>query len=164
MYRIIVCIAILFLTTEAVKSQNKNKERNTLIKLFSDLSSDDLSYKLSYLKGKKTFELEVSNKKVSKKYKFLEKDIHPEGVFFDENKKNYTLKILSIDNGHRFIFTKLRNGIRLSNTDNIIKIDNISTEKKENLKKFIYKLRNYRKSLIKKKPEDPKVLVTKPKN
>ncbi|NQX85893.1 MAG: hypothetical protein HRT67_08300 [Flavobacteriaceae bacterium] len=111
------------------------------------------------MENKKTFVLKVStNEGASKIFKFLEEDIHPEGVFFDELKRSYTLKILSIDNGHRFIFTKLRNKTKLSNTTNIIEIDNINPEKKEILKKFIIKLRDYRKSLIEKKTEELQII------
>ena len=164
MYRVIICTMFLLFFLEIIQSQNKEKQIKYLEKLTSDLSIDSSNYKLSYLKDEKTFILEVSSKGVSKSYKFLEKDIHPEGVFFDEQKKSYTLKILSIDNGHRFIFTKLKNnGVRRSNTTNIIVLKGISFEKKEALKKLIYNFRSYRKSLIKKEPESSKIFVTKPK-
>lgn len=76
--------------------------------------------------------------------------------FFDESEEGLTLKILSIDNGHRFIFTKIRNNIKLSNTVRLIEIDGIHLEKKEILIKFIDGLRSYRKSLI--KPKDDEII------
>lgn len=165
MCKVVIYMMVFFLSLGTIQSQNKEKEIKNLEKLASNLGNDNSNYKLSYIKSKKTFILEVANKEVSKKYKFLEKDIHPEGVFFDEIKDSYTLKILSIDNGRRFIFTKFKStGVRLSNTTNIISLDNISFKKKESLKKFIYSLRNYRKSLIREKPEDTQIFVTEPNN
>lgn len=159
MFRYIICLLIIFLLPKELFAQNKQKEINTLEKLFSNFSEGASTYKLSYMENKKTFVLKVStNEGASKIFKFLEEDIHPEGVFFDELKRSYTLKILSIDNGHRFIFTKLRNKTKLSNTTNIIEIDNINPEKKEILKKFIIKLRDYRKSLIEKKTEELQII------
>lgn len=165
MYRLFL-ISLILLTSlnEATYSQISEEPLDNIIKAFSDLSDGNTTYKLKFLKDKKTFVIEVLSKGVSENYKILEKDIHPEGVFFEEQKKSCTLKILSIDNGHRFIFTKLKNVVRLSNTTNIIEIKNINLEKRENLKKFIHKMRNYRKSLIKKKPKDPQIFVAEPKN
>src|SRR5690606_34023605 len=56
-------------------------------------------------------------------YKAIMTDIHPLGIFtFKSNSTNY-IRVLSIDNGHRFIKEKFRNGFRLSNTTNIIDIE-----------------------------------------
>jgi|TARA_B110001450_G_C17518453_1_gene439512 hypothetical protein len=143
MYRIFFIFLFLINSIQGVVfSQNLNKLK-LLNKEFADLSDSNTSYKLNYLKDKKTFIFEVSKKNTSLEYKTLIKDIHPEGVFFEEEKDFYKLKILSIDNGHRFIANKFRNKVRFSNTINLIIINDISLKRKNELVKFVKNLRDH---------------------
>lgn len=154
MFKFIIGLSVISLTMNSIYCQGDLKEITNLKKNFTELSENNLTYDLSYLEDKRTFILDISNKKDKKSYKFLEEDINDVAIFFDETKDGLTLKILSVDNGHRFIFTKIRNNIKLSNTVRLIEIDGINLKKKEILIKFINSLRSYRKSLIKPKGEE----------
>jgi hypothetical protein len=166
MYRTFFIFLFLINSIQGVVfSQNLNKLK-LLNKEFADLSDSNTSYKLNYLKDKKTFVFEVSKKNTSFEYKTLIKDIHPEGIFIEEEKGFYQLKILSIDNGYRFIANKFKNKIRFSNTINLITINNISLKKKKELAKFIKDLKGYISISTKVEPDSgyPQVIVPKSKN
>jgi|SRR5690606_6652710 len=154
MFKFITVLSLISLSMNSVFCQSHSEKIANLTKYFSELSESELVFKLQYVKDKRTFILDISNKDDKIIYKFLEEDINDEAIFFDENEKGLTLKILSIDNGHRLIFTKIRNNIKLSNTVRLIEIKGINPKRKEILIEFINSFRSYRKSLIKHEDEE----------
>ena len=96
----------------------------SLIESYKDLTDKNNEYKMEFVANKNTliFKFKTQNSEEIG-YKAILTDIHPQGIFrFESDNKNF-IRILSIDNGHRFIKEKFRNGFRVSNTTNIIDIE-----------------------------------------
>lgn len=109
--------------------------------LFSDLG-DSLIYDLDYIEEKEIIYLTFYKDSVIKRgLKMLIKDIHPEGIFLISKDGRNTIRILSIDNGHKFIEENFRNGFRLSKTTNLVDITTSQELKKVN--SFIIKMKEF---------------------
>jgi len=127
-----------------VKSQNKNRMKmDSLIESYKKLTDKKNEYKIEFIENKNTliFKFKTQNSEEIG-YKAILTDIHPQGIFrFELENKNY-IRILSIDNGHRFIKEKFRNGFRVSNTTNIIDIELTNDIYLEKVDKVIRELKS----------------------
>ena len=115
-------------------SQNTNQMKmDSLIESYKDLTDKNNEYKIEFVENKNTLIFKFKTQDSEEiGYKAILTDIHPQGVFrYESDNKNF-IRILSIDNGHRFIKEKFRNGFRVSNTTNVIDIElpkNVDLEK-----------------------------------
>ena len=164
--RILIFCFLLSNTFVTLLAQNSNDVVNLIAEKFTGLSSEKYIYSFNYVKNKETLIFKKTESKKSTEYKILIKVIHPEGIFFEREENFLRLKILSIDNGNRFIESKYRDKIRLSNTTNIILFDNIDLKKDKNLLGFVKCFRSYMKvkNNIDNDYAEPKVIVPKTKN
>ena len=113
-----------------VNSQNINRNNiRSLIKSYENLSDKKNEYKIEFVENKNTLILKFKTQNSEEiGYKAILTDIHPQGIFVFTSGNIDFIRILSIDNGHRFI----KDGFRVSNTTNIIDIEltkNIDLEK-----------------------------------
>ena len=118
-----IFLSFLFVTMMVCNVKSQNISVDSLIKSFENLTDKENEYKMKYIENKNT--LIFKSKTADSKelfYKAILTDIHPEGIFIFESDNNYFLRVLSIDNGHRFIKERFPNGFRVSNTTNIIDI------------------------------------------
>ena len=112
--------------------------------------SDEFELDIDYIKEKETLYLTVI-KDSTIVSGFLVKDIHPEGIFIIESEVDKQIvRILSMDNGHKFVHENFRNGFRLSNNTNYIDIEGFNDMKKS--QSFVYLLKEF----IASKTEKPK--------
>ena len=134
---------------------------DSLIESYENLIDKNNEYKIEFVENKNTliFKFKTQNSEEIG-YKAILADIHPQGIFrFESDHKNY-IRILSIDNGHRFIKERFRNGLRVSNTTNIIDIEvakNTDLEKIDNVIRAL-------KSVLEKpimEPEEIQIVVPK---
>ena len=116
---------------------------DSLIESYKKLTDKKNEYKIEFIENKNTliFKFKTQNSEEIG-YKAILTDIHPQGIFrFELENKNY-IRILSIDNGHRFIKEKFRNGFRVSNTTNIIDIELTNDIYLEKVDKVIRELKS----------------------
>ncbi|MEM9547600.1 MAG: hypothetical protein AAGA77_16590, partial [Bacteroidota bacterium] len=73
--------------------------------------------------------------------KMLIKDIHPEGIFLLSEKGGNKVRILTIDNGHKFIEEHFRNEFRVSKTTNLVDIK--TSQASEKVNSFISKMKEF---------------------
>ena len=123
--KILLCFTFITMIIGNVNSQNENTMKmDSLFKSYENLSDKKNEYKIVFVEDKNTFIFKfktLDSEEIG--YKAILTDIHPQGIFcFEMDNKNF-IRILSIDNGHRFIKEKFRNGFRVSNTTNIIDIE-----------------------------------------
>ena len=71
----------------------------------------------------------------------LVKDIHPEGIFLLSTEGKKEIRILSIDNGHKFIEEDFRNGFRLSKTTNLLDVE--TNQNIQEINSFIRKMKEF---------------------
>lgn len=145
MRRIRILIGLVFMLTSAEKvhCQITDKRKiNTLTKTYENLSCKDELYKLEYITNVNTFifKLAISDSKEIG-YKVMLTDIHPEGIFSIELDGKTYIRILSIDNGNRFIKEKFTNGFRFGTTTNIIDIEILECTSPFKIKKVINELK-----------------------
>jgi len=159
--RILLGFVFTVLIIGNVNSQNTNRiNAESLIKSFENLSDKNNGYKLEFIENKNTliFKIKTQNSEEIG-YKVILTDIHPQGIFrFESENKNF-IRILSIDNGHRFIKEKFRNGFRVSNTTNIIDIELAKNTDLEKIDKVIGDLKSV---LEKPKTESDEIQIVVP--
>ncbi len=148
-----------------INSQNTNRMKmDSLIESYKNLSDKKNGYNIEFVENKNTLILkfQVQNSEEIE-YKAILTDIHPQGIFLFELENKNFIRILSIDNGHRFIKEKFRNGFRVSNTTNIIDIELIKKVDLEKIDKVIGDL----KSILEKpvtESDEIQIIVPKSKN
>ena len=148
-----------------INSQNTNRMKmDSLIQSYKNLSDKKNGYNIEFVENKNTLILkfQVQNSEEIE-YKAILTDIHPQGIFLFELENKNFIRILSIDNGHRFIKEKFRNGFRVSNTTNIIDIELIKKVDLEKIDKVIGDL----KSILEKpvtESDEIQIIVPKSKN
>src|SRR5690606_21355536 len=125
-------------------SQNKNQMKiGSLIESYKNLTDNENEYNIEFLENKNTLIFKFKNQNSKEiRYKAILTDIHPQGIFRFELDNKIFLRILSIDNGHRFIKEKFINGFRVSNTTNIIDIELPKNTNLEKTEKVIRDLKN----------------------
>ncbi|GAA4281919.1 hypothetical protein [Gaetbulibacter aestuarii] len=122
--KILLCFAFMTIIIGNVKSQNTNQMKmDSLIESYKNLTDKENDYNIEFVENKNTliFKFKTQNSEEIG-YKVILTDIHPQGIFRFESDNKTFIRILSIDNGHRFIKEKFRNGFRVSNTTNVIDI------------------------------------------
>lgn len=151
-------LIIILLITFKANCQTENKaELNNLITSFENLSSKKANYELEYVGEKKTFYFKFKIEKSEEiTYKVIKSDMHPEGIFLFKSKDGDFIRILSIDNGHRFIREKFINGFRLSHTTNLIDIRILSNSNQSEIDTVIANLKNVLKKI---KPEIEEIQI-----
>ena len=148
-----------------INSQNTNRMKmDSLIQSYKNLSDKKNGYNIEFVENKNTLILkfQVQNSEEIE-YKAILTDIHPQGIFLFELENKNFIRILSIDDGHRFIKEKFRNGFRVSNTTNIIDIELIKKVDLEKIDKVIGDL----KSILEKpvtESDEIQIIVPKSKN
>jgi len=123
--KFVFSLVIILITLENLSCQEISKNKiDDLIISFESLSESNAVYKLEYIEKKGTlfFKIKLPNSEEIG-YKVILTDIHPEGIFTIKINEKNNIRILSVDNGHRFIKEKFRGGYRVSNTTNIIDIE-----------------------------------------
>ena len=103
------------------KSQNTNQMKmDSLIESYKNLTDIENEYNIDFVENKNTLIFNFKTQDSEEiRYKAILTDIHPQGLFrFESDNKNF-IRILSIDNGHRFI----KDGFKVSYTTNIIDIE-----------------------------------------
>ncbi len=137
-------LGFLFATLVVCNVKGQTTDIDSLIKSFKSLSDQENEYEMEFVENKNTFLLK-SKTADSKElfYKAILTDIHPEGIFIFESDNNYFLRILSIDNGSRFIKERFPNGFRRSNTTNIIDIKLSKTGDFGNVRQVIATFKNF---------------------
>lgn len=155
MYKTIVSLTLLIcLFYSKSHSQECIDKSKKLINSFSQLSYID-SFNLEYIKEKETLYFSIFQEETQKKgYRLLIKDIHPEGVFILGDK----IRILSINNGHKFVEESFKNGHRLSHNTNYIEImDFVDLSKAE---AFVSSMKVFVQSKVqKKKPQKEEIEI-----
>ena len=135
---------IFKMTIGNINSQNSNQiKMDSLIESFTNLTEEKNEYDIEFVENKNTliFKFKTENSKEIG-YKAILTDINPLGIFLFESNQKAFIRILSIDNGHRFI----KQNFNYSNTTNVIDIElpkNVDLEKTnkviENLKSVLEK-------------------------
>ncbi|WP_338731405.1 hypothetical protein [Mangrovimonas cancribranchiae] len=122
--KILLFFTIFTMTIGNVNSQNTDQMKmDSLIESYKNLTDKENKYNIEFVENKNTliFKFKTQNSEEIG-YKVILTDIHPQGIFRYESENKTFIRILSIDNGHRFIKEKFRNGFRISNTTNVIDI------------------------------------------
>lgn len=128
---------LLMLTNLTLFAQN-NEAFDAMEQSFNSLSIDDFAFKVSYIEVKKTFYFEVKESgNTINAYKLLKQDIHPKGVFLIENDNQYSIRVLSLNNGHVFIRENFGIRYRHSNTTNFVDIGSWDKKHRTKLTKFL---------------------------
>lgn len=141
-----VLIAILIYTNlGVVQGQNKEREiTDHLIQSFENLSNNKDDYRIGYIENKNTLILECKSEGVERfTYKMIVTDIHPLGIFLLEREDRIYIRLLSIDNGKRFVRERYRNGYRLSNNTNVIDVDVSEAKSPEDIKSTIREIKKF---------------------
>ncbi|WP_303318798.1 hypothetical protein Q4Q34_04905 [Flavivirga abyssicola] len=119
--KILLCFTFITMIIGNVNSQNTNNlKMDSLIESYKSLTDKKNEYDIEFVENKNTliFKFKTQNSEEIA-YKVILTDIHPQGIFrYELDNKNF-IRILSIDNGHRFI----KDGFRVSHTTNIIDIE-----------------------------------------
>ncbi|PKQ46770.1 hypothetical protein CSW08_01305 [Confluentibacter flavum] len=160
--KILLCFAIFTMTVENVNSQNTNQMKmDSLIESYKNLTDKENEYNIEFVENKNTliFKFKTQNSEQIG-YKVILTDIHPQGIFRYESDNKTFLRILSIDNGHRFIKEKFRNGFRVSNTTNVI---DIGLPKIVDLEKTDKVIRDLKSVLEKPVTESDEIQIVEPK-
>ena len=146
-----------------VKSQSKNLMKiSSFIESYKKLSDKKNKYKIEYVENKNTLIFKFKTQDSEEiGYKAILTDIHPQGVFRIELLNKNFIRVLSIDNGHRFIKEKFRNGFRVSNTTNTIDIELPNKINLEKVKKII---KDLKRALKKPVIESDEIQITLPKS
>ena len=130
--KILLCFAFITIIVGNVNSQNKNQMKmDSLIESFKHLTDKKNEYNIEFVENKNTLIFNFKTQDSEEiRYKAILTDIHPQGIFRFESDNKTFIRILSIDNGHRFI----KDGFKVSHTTNIIDIElakNIDLKKVE---------------------------------
>lgn len=152
-------LLIFLVTTINTYCQSKINIK-AVINSYMNISNNKATYELEFIDKEKTFIFKfklLSNREIY--YRVILKDIHPEGIFYVENKTKTFIRILSVDNGHRFIHEKFINGFRIGNTTNIIDIELLKNTDKLKVDRFIFELKN---ALKKEEVESDEIFITAP--
>lgn len=135
MYKAVFLFFIFFNLTSFAQN---NETFRSMEQSFSALSFDGFTFKVSYIKDKETLYFEVKeNEATIKAYKLLKKDIHPKGIFLIESDNQYSIRVLSLNNGYVFIKENFGTKYRHSNTTNLVDIGSWDDDHKPKLTKFI---------------------------
>ncbi len=146
MYKIVLVVGVLLHFSSCKAQIGKQDSIPDFLKTYSEISNNNYNY-TGYLDSEKqivSLETKDSHGETFR-YKMLIKDIHPEGIFKIYDSSNL-VRILSIDNGKKFIEEGFKNGYRVSHNTNIIDIkfnnesDDILIDRFiEEMKKFLTK-------------------------
>lgn len=123
--KFLLCFAFITMIIGNAKSQDINQMKmDSLIESYKNLTDKEDEYNIEFVENKNTliFKFKTQNSEEIG-YKVILTDIHPQGIFRFESDNKTFIRILSIDNGHRFIKEKFRNGFRVANTTNVIDIE-----------------------------------------
>lgn len=137
-------LGFAFIIVGNVNGQDINRAKmESLIESCKNLTDKQNEYEIEFDENKNTLIFKFKTQDSEEiGYKAILTDIHPQGIFrFELENKNF-IRILSIDNGHRFIKEKFRNGFRVSNTTNIIDIELTKSIDLEKFDKVIEDLKN----------------------
>jgi hypothetical protein len=109
--------------------------------LFSNIG-DSLVFNFKYIEESETIYLTFYKDSILQRgLKMLIKDIHPEGIFILSEEERNRIRILSIDNGNKFIEENFRRGFRLSKSTNYVEFTVSSNA--SDVKLFIEKMKEY---------------------
>jgi hypothetical protein len=161
--KILLCFALITMIIGNAKSQNTNQMKmDSLIESYKNLTDKENEYNIEFVENKNTliFKFKTQNSEEIG-YKVILTDIHPQGIFRFESDNKTFIRILSIDNGHRFIKEKFRNGFRVSNTTNVI---DIRLPKIEDLEKTDKVIRDLKSVLEKPVTESDEIQIVGPKS
>jgi len=111
--------------SEIIKSINQILEQISDSKENTYLMFDSLKNTLIF-KNFKNYNLEKSNR-------IIVTDIHSEGVIVEESNKKFSIKIITNCDKNLFINTTVRNGFKISNSTNKIKIGKYKKKHKDKL-------------------------------
>nr|AMP57059.1 hypothetical protein [uncultured bacterium] len=164
MYKLV--FLLLMLTNLTSFAQN-NETFESMEQSFNDLSIDHFTYKVSYIEEKKTLYFEVKENGITiNTYKLLKRDIHPKGIFLIENDNRYSIRILSLNNGHVFIKENFGTKYRHSNTTNFVDIGSWDKKHKTNLTKFLSDFEQFLNDKVSSETEedDEIIIITNEKN
>lgn len=150
-----LALFLLIFSMTSCKAQVSTKESISFVDLYSDLSPNG---KIAEFDNKSK---EISFKNFSKNgdpvnYKLLANDIHPLGVFVLGESKN-VVRILSIDNGKRFVRERVISGFRTSNNTNYIDLNFNSSKNINEVHKFVEALIDFLESKSQKMPTSDKI-------
>lgn len=142
MYNRILIVSLIILNWQLTYGQI---DTLTVLKgLFADLR-DSWVYDFKYIEEKEMIYLTFyQDSFIQRSLKLLIKDIHPEGIFLISDKEKTVIRILSNDDGHKFIDEKFKNGFKVSKTTNYV--DFTATSPLSEINLFIDKLKAFLKS------------------
>lgn len=145
MFKALLFAILIYINMGIVHGQNKEREiTDLLIQSFENLSNDKNDYRIEYIESKNSLILECRTEDTEKyTYKIIATDIHPLGIFFLEREDRIYIRLLSIDNGKRFVRERYRNGYRLSNNTNVIDVDVSDAKSVEDIKNTIKEIKKF---------------------
>lgn len=157
MYKLVFSLLILINLTSFAQN---NEAFESMGQSFNDLSIDDFTFKVSYNKEKETLYFEVKeNGMTINAYKLLKRDIHPKGMFLIENDNQYSIRILSLNNGHVFIKESFGTKYRHSNTTNFVDIGLWDKKHKTNLTKFLSAFEQFLNDKVSSESEEDEIII-----
>ena len=142
MYKFLVFFC--FFLNSWLHGQNQQTSLNQLKTSFESLSYGVWDYKASYIMDDETlyFMVVKSNEPIYA-YKMLVKDIHPEGIYLVEKDEYYSIRVLSLNNGHVFIKENLSGKYRHSSTANFVDIGTWDKNYKLKILEFILSFQKF---------------------
>lgn len=164
MYKLVFLLLILANLTSFAQN---NEAFESMKQSFNSLSIDDFKFKVNYLEEKETFYFEVKENGVTiNAYKLLKRDVHPKGIFLIEKDNRYSIRILSLNNGHVFIKENLGKKYRHSNTTNYVDIGFWDKSYKPKLIKFLSDFEQFLNNKPSEKTDDDDeiIIITNEKN
>lgn len=157
MYKLVFSLLVFINSTSFAQN---NETFKSMEQSFNSLSIDAFAFKVSYFEEKETLYFEVKeNGATINAYKLLKRDIHPKGIFMIENDNQYSIRILSLNNGHVFIKENFGTKYRHSNTTNYVDIGSWEESYKPKLIKFLSDFEQFLNDKISEKADDDEIII-----